>query len=207
MIQIFTIGNGAANIIDKLRRERSYPNVSFYCNRTDKTSTFTHDESSEDKPTITLSYNNQFSTVIFVCCLGGNTVFPRTLDMVRSVAERNLRVVVLCTIPAQTEGICRRSKALDNFAALMPYCSVAVLLDNGKLPQSLFFSDADNAMCEILSILLSGSALSNNSAFADTATGQQICRKLVLRYRSSMPPFFEAGSFSFFSRATEHLCS
>lgn len=190
MIQVYSIGNGAANVVDKLRNEHTYSGVSFY-----------YDYAETDI--------SPSSTVIFVCCLGGRTSYSQALDMLKAVTSNGSRVLALFTIPASVEGANRRSKAIDDFAVLAQYCSVAVLLDNGKLPQSLFFSDTDDAMCELLSILLNGSALhgSSQSTFADTATSQQIYNKLVLRYCSAMPPYFEAGSFSFYSRVTGHLCS
>lgn len=166
MIRVVTVGNGAGNIVDQLRRNKTYSGVEFvYCD-TDAEMLNTHGVETDKHVLLTpnmervrkdVHSDNDIATVL-VCCLGGKTTIKYALEIAWELSDYSDKTFYLATIPSSCEGAERRANALKVFEDITTEwgkCDIAVLQDNDNVPGCLNISQMDNGIVKFLDLLLS----------------------------------------------------
>lgn len=213
MIRVVAVGNGAGNIVDQLRRNKTYPDVKFvYCD-TDVEMLDTHGVETDKHVLLTpnmervrkdVHSDNDIATVL-VCCLGGKTTSKYVLEIARVLSDYSDKTFYMASIPASYEGTERRANAISVFEDITKECEIAVLQDNDNVPGCLNISQMDNGIVKFLDLLLSHLKKFRNEEeaelpFAVWATKKQAFMALRAMYCNNpeLDEYYKMNTFSLY---------
>lgn len=215
MMRIVAVGNGAGNIVDQLRKSKSFPDIEFIFCDTDHEDLGRHGSSEDkhvyltpnmEKVRADVHSDNDFATIL-VCCLGGKTTSKYALEIAWELWDYSDKTYFFATIPASYEGPERRANALKVFEDITKEwkkSEISILQDNDKLPGSLSISQMDNGMVRLIDLLAShnkkiGSEEEAEFPFAVWATNKQAFMALRALYCNDpeLSDYYKMHTFSF----------
>lgn len=198
MIRVVAVGNGAGNIVDQLRKNKTFPYVEFLFCDTDEEALNRHGNPEDRHIVLTpnmekvckdIHSDNDIATIL-VCCLGGKTTSKYAMEIAQELWDYSDKTYFFATIPSVIEGAMRRSNSFSNFEDVADLFDVAVLQDNDMIPEYLNMTQMDNGIVTMIESLLSSPSIDfsvdeDELPFIMTATPGQGLDALVALYNSS----------------------
>lgn len=218
MIRVVAVGNGAGNIVDQLRKTKTFPDVEFLFCDTDKEALDRHGIA-EDKHVLLTPNMEQLRKdvhadnapgTVLVCCLGGHATSKYALEIAQELRDSSDKAYCVASIPASYEGAERIANAMRVFEQITGQCGISILQNNDNVPGCLNISQMDNGIVCLLDLLLSHpkKGTSKEDAelpFAVWATANQVNMALNALYSNNpeLASYYEMGTFSFHKKSED----
>ena len=219
MFRVIALGYRAAEIVDRLRANKSYEDIRFvYCNANED---FLSDVGRENDEHIHLKnivqcreaiHDDNDRMAVLVTCLGydwgpSDTSREYAAEIMSELWNCADRTYCFATVPFAPGG--HRPSAFEIFNSLTYWSDISVLQDDLKEPYMIDVLSMDKGLVRFLDLILSHPRKGRSSEreeipFGVWATEEQRWMALNAMYSNNMPEYYKAGTFSFHKSTHEY---